>query len=153
MFYGSPRDRNMCRLIRFVRRWPVVPVAGDGERMQQPVFVDDVASAMLAALRSDTPIGRAYDLPGARPLTFNEVIDTVARLLGRRVRKIHLPVALLLRPLQLAERLGMRLPVKSEQILRLNEDKAFDYAEAARDFGYAPCLFEEGIRREVAEMW
>ncbi|HEX8252896.1 MAG TPA: NAD(P)H-binding protein [Thermoanaerobaculia bacterium] len=152
MIYGTARDRNMIRLVRFLQRWPVVPIAGNGEHLQQPVYVDDVARAVVLALRNDVSIGRAYNIAGRDPLTFNQVIDTVARLLGRRIRKLHVPVAPIVKTLQLVERTRVRLPIKAEQILRLNENKAFDYSDAARDLGYAPLSFEEGIAREIAAL-
>ena len=34
MIYGSSRDRNMCRLIRFLSQWRVVPVFGKGIHLQ-----------------------------------------------------------------------------------------------------------------------
>jgi hypothetical protein len=34
----------------------------------------------------------------------------------------------------------------------MQEDKAFGYEEAKRDFGYDPIGFEDGIREEVQEM-
>ena len=43
MIYGSDRDRNMWRLIRFMRYSPIVPVFGDGKYLQQPIYVDDGA--------------------------------------------------------------------------------------------------------------
>jgi uncharacterized protein YbjT (DUF2867 family) len=49
MIYGSKRDRNMWRLIRLLRILPVMPIFGDGESLQQPIFVDDVAQAILLA--------------------------------------------------------------------------------------------------------
>ncbi|HEX7153275.1 MAG TPA: NAD-dependent epimerase/dehydratase family protein [Thermoanaerobaculia bacterium] len=152
MIYGSARDRNMIRLIRFVQRWPLLPVFGDGSHLQQPVYVDDVAAAVVLALRSDAAVRRAYNISGAAPLTFNQVLETVARLLGRRVRKVHVPAKPVVKSLQWVERRGLRFPVKAEQILRLNENKAFDWAEAARDFGYAPLPFEEGMRREIESL-
>jgi hypothetical protein len=48
------------------------------------------------------------------------------------------------------ERVGAPFPVRSEQILRLQEDKAFAWDEAARDFGFSPRTFEEGIAAEIA---
>jgi len=149
MIYGTARDRNMARLIRYLSRWPVMPVGGGGTHLLQPVHVEDVAGAVLLALEHDVSIGREYNIAGKVPLTFNQVIDTVAGQLGRRVRKLHLPVTPVAAGLALAERVGIRLPVKAEQIRRLNEDKAFDYSAAARDLGFSPMAFEEGIAREL----
>lgn len=148
MIYGSPRDRNMWRLIRLLRFSPIIPIFGDGESLQQPVFVDDVAQAVLLALKTDATIGKSYNIAGKDPLTYNQVIDTVASALGKRVWKLHLPYMPIVRFLQFTERIRIRLPIKAEQVLRLNENKAFSYEEAQRDFGFSPRSFEEGIELE-----
>ena len=140
MIYGSSRDRNMCRLIRYLQRWPAIPVFGRGQHLQQPVYVEDLAAALLQSLATERTVGRSYNVSGQAPLTYNEVIDTICEALGRRVSKVHLPVAPLVTALNAFERLRLRLPVKAEQILRLNEDKAFDHKEAVEDFGYHPRL-------------
>ena len=136
MIYGSPRDRNMWRLIRLLRISPVMPIFGDGGSLQQPIFVDDVAQAVLRALQTDATIGKSYNIAGKAPLTSNPVIDTVAASLGKRIWK----------------RMHIRLPIKAEQVLRLNENKDFSYAEAQRDFGFSPCSFGEGIKAEVLNL-
>jgi len=152
MIYGSPRDRNMCRLISFLRRWPIVPIFGDGNSLQQPVHVADLATAVVKALESVHAIGKTYNISGAAPVTYNELIDTVCYLMARRVMKIHVPSSLFVAPLSAFERITKRLPIKAEQIQRLNEDKAFDYAAAARDFDYQPRSLAEGITDELREM-
>jgi uncharacterized protein YbjT (DUF2867 family) len=152
MIYGGPRDRNMWRLIRLLRIMPVMPIFGDGESLQQPIFVDDVAQAVLRTLQMDVTISKSYNIAGKTPLTYNQVIDTVASTLGKRVWKLHLPYMPIVRALQFTERMRLRLPIKAEQVLRLNEGKAFSYEEAGRDFGFNPRGFGDGIRVEVAEL-
>lgn len=149
MIYGTPRDRNMWRLIRLLKITPIMPIFGDGESLQQPIFVDDVAQAVLLALQNDATIRKSYNIAGKAPLTYNEVIDTVASALGKRVWKLHLPYRPIVRALQFTERLRLRLPIKAEQVLRLNENKAFSYDEAGRDFGFSPRSFEVGIGIEA----
>ena len=152
MIYGSSRDRNMCRLIRYLRRWPLIPVFGRGEHLQQPVYVEDLAAAVVQSLQSEQAVGRSYNVSGQAPLTYNQIIDTVSDALGRKARKVHLPVSPLVTALGALERFSLRLPIKAEQVLRLNEDKAFDSLEAIEDFGYRPRSFAEGIRLELQEM-
>lgn len=152
MIYGGPDDRNMCRLIAYLRSWPIVPVFGAGRCLQQPVFVGDVAAAAVSAAFEDRCIGQEYNISGASPLTYNEVIGTIARLLKKRRAPIHLPSGMVIALLRVAELAGLRLPVKAEQVQRLNEDKDFSHADAKRDFGYSPRSFEEGIRLEMIDM-
>jgi len=148
MIYGSERDRNMWRLIRLLKITPIMPIFGDGESLQQPIFVDDVAQAVVLALKTDATIGKSYNIAGKDPLTYNQVIDTVSMALGKRVWKLHLPYMPIVRALQFTERMRLPLPIKAEQVLRLNENKAFSYEDAQKDFGFSPRSFEEGIRAE-----
>lgn len=149
MIYGSPRDRNMWWLIRFMRTSPIVPVFGDGNSLQQPVYVDDVSQAIVNCLLKDQTICKNYNIAGKHPLTYNEVIDTIARQMKKRVGKIQIPSRPVISLLRLFERMRIPFPLKAEQVLRLNEDKAFSYADAQRDFSYAPLSFEDGIKLEL----
>ena len=148
MIYGSPRDRNMWRLIRFMRYSSIVPVFGDGNYLQQPIYVEDVALAIVSCLCNDQTIGKSYNIAGKSPLTYNQVIDTIAGQLNKRVWKVHIPSAPVVSLLKFLERLHIPSPIKAEQVLRLNENKNFSYEEAKRDFGFRPLAFEEGIKLE-----
>ena len=149
MIYGDPRDRNMWRLIRLMRFSPIVPVFGDGTYLQQPIHVDDVARAVVSCLSSDQTIRKSYNIAGKTPLTYNEVIDTIARLLNKQVWKLYIPFRPVVSLLQFFEHFGVSFPIKSEQILRLNENKNFSYEEAQKGFGFCPLSFAEGIEMEL----
>ncbi len=152
MIYGTSRDRNICRLIRYVRRFPVLPVFGSGTYLQQPIHVEELAEAIVGALGSKRAVRQSYNVSGKEPLTYNDLVRTVARLLGRRIWILHLPYRPVVATLRPLERMGVRLPIKGEQILRLNEHKAFPHEDAARDFGFAPRTFAEGVAEEIASM-
>ena len=149
MIYGSPADRNMVRLLRLIRYSPIVPVFGNGRSLQQPVHVEDVAWAICEALYSLKTIGKEYNISGRSPLSFNEVIHTSCRALGRRPLVVHLPAKPMIFLLRALERCRLRLPIGSEQILRLNEAKSFDHDSARADFGYQPRGFAAGIKDEI----
>ena len=149
MIYGSRRDRNMWQLIRFLRYSPVIPVFGDGNSLQQPIYVGDVAQAIVSCSCNDQTFGKSYNIAGKYPLTYNQVIDTVAGHMNKRIWKIHLPPAPIMGLLKFFERLHIPFPVKGEQVLRLNESKNFSYQEAQKDFGFSPYSFEEGIALEL----
>lgn len=149
MIYGTPADRNMVRLLRLIKWSPIVPVFGNGKSLQQPVHVEDVAWAICEALDSPSAVGKEYNISGSSPLDFNDVIHTAANALGRRPLVIHLPATPIVYLLRILERCRVRLPIKSEQILRLNEDKSFRHDDARSDFGYQPRDFSIGIESEI----
>lgn len=149
MIYGGARDRNLCRLVRYLKRCPILPIFGDGSHLQQPVHVEDVANAIVQCLPEEKTIGKSYNISGGSALSFNDLVDTICRLMNRKVWKLHIPVAPVVATLSAVERLSTRLPIKAEQVLRLDEHKSFDHSEATRDFGYQPRSFEEGILVEL----
>ena len=150
MIYGPGEDRNMARLRAYLRRYRVIPIFGPGTYLQQPVYVGDVADAILSVLARGRTVNRAYTIAGPYALTYNEVIDTISRVSGIRTAKIHMPLGPSILLARLYEGLSSTAKVRVEQIKRLNEHKVFDIDAARTDFGYDPVPFEEGMRR-VAE--
>jgi uncharacterized protein YbjT (DUF2867 family) len=152
MIYGSEVDKNVHRLLRFLDRSPVFPMFGSGENLWQPVYHEDCARGVYEALVRPSAVGQSYDLPGAEPLTYFEMVETAAGALGRKPRIVRLPLEPVRRLLAAAEALQLPFPIKSEQVLRLREDKAYPYDKARRELGYAPRPFGEGIALEVARL-
>lgn len=152
MIYGSELDKNMHKLLRFLDRSPLFPIFGNGENLWQPVHYEDLARVMLTALEKPEATNQSYDLPGARPLTYLDLIHTAAAALGRSPHIVRLPIEPVYRALRLTERARIPLPIGSEQVMRLREDKAYPYEKARQDIEYAPRSFPEGIAYEVARL-
>lgn len=149
MIYGTPDDRNMIRLLKLIETSPVIPVFGDGRSLQQPVHVEDVAWAIITAAQATQMNRKEYNVSGGEVLDYNQVISLSAKALDKRPILLHIPKDLSVNFLKMTERLKIKLPVKAEQVERLNEDKTFDHTPAKIDFGYSPRTFAEGIGQEV----
>ena len=152
MIYGSELDKNMHKLLRFLDRSPVYPMFGPGTNLWQPVYYKDLAHGVLTALERLEAVHQSYDLPGAEPLTYLDLVRTAAGVLGTRPRIVRLPLKPVRHALRLAELARLPLPVESEQVMRLREDKAYPYEKARRELDYAPRAFSEGIALEVARL-
>jgi uncharacterized protein YbjT (DUF2867 family) len=152
MIYGSELDKNMHRLLRFLDRSPLFPMFGSGENLWQPVYYEDCARGVYEALVRPAAVEQSYDLPGAEPLTYLELVRTAAGALERKPRIVRVPLEPVRRALAAAEGMRLPLPIRSEQVLRLREDKAYPYGRAREELGYAPRPFKEGIALEVARL-
>lgn len=150
MIYGAVGDRNMARLLRALRRLPVVPLPGGGTGLQQPVHVDDLAAAIVKVLDRPLTVHRSYDLAGPEPMTLRAVIQEAAGAMSRRPRLVSLPLAPAVGLIRIYELAATSPRVKSEQLARLAEDKAVDIGAARSDLDFAPRAFTDGIRVEAA---
>lgn len=91
----TPGDPWLTILDRF-SHLPVMPIAGDGETRFQPIWAEDVADCIMAAL--DRPPGpsdnghRAFDLAGPEVLSYDEIVELALRPTGRRRPLLHVPM-------------------------------------------------------------
>ena len=153
MIFGTPDDRNICRLIRFVKKFPVVPIAGPGTYLMQPVFVKDLAEVIYNIVKSGKFTRKAYNVSGEKEYPFNELIDIIARLLRKKIIKLHVPQNLMRFLFGVYESVCSNPRVKVEQLDRLNEDKKFSYEEIKADFGYSPHTLKEVLKAEIDEIY
>lgn len=110
------RDGGLfVRLSAALKRFGVIPLFGGGGRPLQTVHVDDLCLAAARAIERGL-VGR---LVVAEPdaLSTSELFRLVARKMGRRCFLIPIPVRPALLALGLSERLGLGLPLTSENVL------------------------------------
>jgi uncharacterized protein YbjT (DUF2867 family) len=83
-------DRFLSTFAQLQRSLPVIPLACARARFQ-PVFVGDVASAMLRALDLPQAFGRIYELGGPRVYTLAELVRYAGAAIGVQRRIVSLP--------------------------------------------------------------
>jgi len=150
MIYGSENDRNMIKLIKYIDKFLVIPIIGSGRYIQQPVYVKDLAWSIVEAFNSQNTFHKKINISGGNSKTFNEVIDIISSKLGKKILKIYFPKFPIVFFMKLLENfLNLRLPIKAEQIERLNEHKEFPHSIAKKLLKYSPVNFEEGIEIEI----
>lgn len=77
----GPEDRFLNLFAELQRLLPVV-VLGSPNAKFQPVYVGDVAQAIVASLDHPDAEGRAYDLAGPTVYTLRELVEYAGRLAG-----------------------------------------------------------------------
>lgn len=145
VIYGRG-DQFVTLLARMIRNFTVVPVIGSGRQQVQPVPVEQVAQAFARALSLDATVKHIYDVAGPEAVTLVDLLDRIgAAMARRRVRKLHVPVALV-RP---AARVMHRLPgfpLTPDQLLMLEENTTCDPAPFFSTFGLTPVPLNTGLR-------
>jgi uncharacterized protein YbjT (DUF2867 family) len=148
VIYG-PEDASINLFARQIRSFPLFPVIGDGLYKMQPVPVWTVAQAFALALELPHTENRIYEVGGPKASAFNEIIDTLAEVLGKRVWKVHLPVW----TMRLAAFLFGRFawfPLTTGQIRMLLEGNTCDPTAFYQEFGLEAVSFKEGLGRYLA---
>jgi uncharacterized protein YbjT (DUF2867 family) len=145
--YG-PQDHSMT-LFEALAALPVTPVPGDGQYRLQPVHIDDLVRAVVLAIERDDLRDIIADVGGGEPITFDELLDVLARRLGkRRACKLHVPWGAMAATAAVTDALGGRGPISGDELSMLRRGNFTTDHTFVERFGFAPVPFAVGIARK-----
>jgi uncharacterized protein YbjT (DUF2867 family) len=85
---------------------PAIPVSGSGRALYQPIWAEDVARCVMAALTAPGAPRRAFELAGPHTLSYDDIVDVVMCASGRRRPLLHVPLPVVRASLRLLGRLA-----------------------------------------------
>jgi NADH dehydrogenase len=88
----GPEDQFFNRFAGMAAMAPVMPVLAGATRFQ-PVYVGDVADAVMQCLVRPEAAGALYELGGSRIMTFREILGWIVAQLGRNRPLMNVPPA------------------------------------------------------------
>lgn len=87
----GPEDQFFNRFAGIAQSAPIMPVISGGSRFQ-PVYVGDVAAAIVASLEGKAKPGAVYELGGPEVFTFRELLEKTMAYCGHRRPLVWMPV-------------------------------------------------------------
>ena len=90
----GPEDQFFNRFASMAMFSPVLPLIGGGETRFQPVYVGDVADAVVTCLEDPATAGRIYELGGPKIYTFRQALELVLNEIRRKRPFVDLPFGL-----------------------------------------------------------
>ncbi len=141
MIYGADTDQNIFFIKSIIRKFGFFPIPIRANGLRQPVHIEDLADACVAALVCETTINRAYNLGGGEVLSFPELVRKIFKADGRLPVLLPIPKALFFLLIEIAKRVPKTRFVRKEMVERMFQDLTVDNEPAKKDFGYAPQSF------------
>lgn len=146
----GPEDRFFNKFAWLARIVPALPLVGGGHTRFQPVFVGDVAGAILRCVEDASTRARTYELGGPTVYSFKELMQIMLRETGRR--RLLVPVPFFLASIQafFLQLPAFVLPIEPlltpDQVKMLRTDNVVhDGAPTLEDLGVAPIALEAVI--------
>ena len=90
----GPEDDFFNRFATMARFAPALPLIGGGRTLFQPVYVGDVADALLRLVEDPATAGKTYELGGPRAYSFRALLELMLQEIGRRRLLLPLPFGL-----------------------------------------------------------
>ncbi len=143
----GPEDDFFNRFAAMAAMAPALPLVDGGETKLQPVYVGDVATAIVQALLDDEAAGQTYELGGPKVYSMKQIMQLTLSAIHKKRLLLPVPGALL-KPLAFALELQPLFapPITCDQIELLKHDNVVsDGAKGLKDLGVAPPTPVEGL--------
>jgi uncharacterized protein YbjT (DUF2867 family) len=150
LVHESALDWTINMLAGQLRLAPLMPVIGDGSYRLQPIHGDDVARCFAMALEMPETIGQTFELCGNDRLSFVDLLDSVARAMGKSAPlKTHVPLGLMKLVVPFLQHVP-QFPLTMDQLRMLVEENICD-GGWQETFGFEPRGFEAGVREYLGK--
>ena len=121
---------------------PALPLIGGGKTRFQPVYVGDVAEAIVAGLERDDAAGKTFEIGGPRTYSFEELLNYMLDVIDRKRWLINLPSGIAAAKARFFELLPAP-PLTRDQLELLKSDNVVtEGASTLDDLGIAPTPIE-----------
>jgi NADH dehydrogenase len=147
----GPHDLSINMMAKIIKLSPVFPVIGNGKNKWQPVALENVAKGFVAALTNPKAGNKTYEVGGPQAMEYDQVVDTIAEVLGRKIIKLHQPIRLI-KPLVGIMQGFSFFPLSLDQLIMLQEDNVCDEKPFFKELGIKPIGFKEGISRYLTRV-
>lgn len=122
------------------------PLIGNGKAPFQPVAVTNVAQGFVNALKTPASENKVYEVGGPDVIVWRDIVDTIAKVGGKKVTKIPIPVPILQLLAALLERFSW-YPLTRDQItMSLEESVCSDNQSFYNDLHVTPIKLEDNLR-------
>jgi nucleoside-diphosphate-sugar epimerase len=152
MIYGHFEDKNISRLIKFISKYPILPLIGRGNCLIQPVYINDIVNAFKKII--DNPemfINKTYNIGALYPISNIELIKTVERKLNKKIFKVHVPAFIIKLIIKILSVFKFNI-ISINQVDRFQENKDINMTDFESIFGFKSKSFEQGVTIEIEEM-
>lgn len=147
MIYGSPRDRNVHRVVTAASRFGVLPLVTAAGRLQ-PIHYEDLAEAIARLVTSN--VDGVIAAGGPEALTLRRAGEIVFEALGRRPRFVTVAFGPAVAFARVVDRFSRSR--FAERLERAREDRTVDNTRLTGVTGLVQRPFQTGVGEEVAEM-
>lgn len=151
LVYGDDPKTIFQTIAAFVRGLPIVPVLGGGTLPFRPVWVEDVAEAVVRSLRLPRSLKKTYDIGSKESLSFNELVAKIQKALGKHQPLVHVPYWLSLLGAWGIGKVMKDPPISIDNVLGSNQPTFCRPEKALKDLKLKPLSVDEGINLVVRE--
>ena len=138
----GPEDNFFNRFAGLAQLVPALPLIGGGHTKFQPIYVGDVADAIMAALSDPAASGKTYELGGPTVYSFKQLMLLMLAEIQRHCLLVPIPFGLAMIKAAFLELLPVKLLTRDQVRLLKRDSVVGPGAAGLGELGIAPTALE-----------
>lgn len=157
LIYGSSYDKNFNKLFKTIKKGRIIPLPAGGTSLYQPIYYKDLAKIIFIT-NFCIPFKKGfYNCSGPDIVSLKQIVNYIEKFSDKTIKKINIPLNFSYKILLFIEKLlsisNLKLPINSEQILRLKEDKLFKNSINLGDKEFNLTRIKDGLLSQANEKY
>ena len=137
----GPEDQFFNRFANMAQMLPFMPVISGATKFQ-PVYVGDVADAVMKVIDRAGAAGATYELAGPQVVSFREILGWILKVTGRDRRLITVPMGLARLQAAILEKLPGKLLTRDQLAMLAHDNVAAPDVPGLAALGIVPTPFD-----------
>jgi nucleoside-diphosphate-sugar epimerase len=156
----GPNDAAIAKMLKFIVKLPVVPVIGDGKKLEQPIYIEEIIELMSLCINREVSGHETYNAAGKDMVSFNNLLRILENALNKnkppsfsnkKKKHLHLPFFMMITFAKLVELFFPKLGFTSEQMYHVNENTTMDLRKTWNTFTYKHYDLKETLEKLIQE--
>ncbi len=150
---GVSKSSRVLMFLKLIHKG-IFRIIGDGNNLVSLCYIDNLIQGLLMADQEQRSEGETYFLADTRPYTINEIAETIATELGKKLPIPHIPsyvanILSIILPI-FSKLFGGTSPLTRNTVKELTSNWFVDIKKAQSELGYQPIVeLKEGVKKTV----
>ena len=150
----GPEDGFTTDLSEIIRLFPgFVPIPGDGKTLLQPLWVEDLVTALIWTLGNPDMINQTYEVGGGEYLTLRQIMETLMTVTHTRRTLVSLPPPYMRALIVLLDSVARNFAASTYWIDYVAVNRTCPVDNLPRTFGLMPARFAYRLNYLEREPW
>lgn len=150
LMFGWFDRKHLGWLSRFMKKFPIFPIPGDGKYMRQPLYAGDFAKIIASCIKQ-RKAGGVYNITGLERIDYIDIIKTIKAVNGAKAKIVKIPYGLFSMLLKIWAVFDKNPPFTSDQLKALVAHDEFEVINWPKEFSVEPTGFRDAIKKTLCD--
>ena len=152
MIFGIKNDNNIEKIIKWLKKFPIFPIIGNGKTLYQPIHYFDLRDIITKIFKNNNLEGKKIIIGGKESIEYQKMIGIIKQKINSKSLVIKFPQNLIYTIAKIINNI-LKISLPIEQIKSAHIDRNIDNNEAIEILNYEPKSFENRLEESIQKYY